>query len=123
MKKELQITGAMADGSRLRILMFLKSGELCVCQIIQALGLAPSTVSKHMSVLYNAGLVHKRKEGKWFYYRLARGKNTDKPVKAACRFLDHLLAENPLIQKDRKKIDELRKMDRNSCTRCYERKS
>jgi len=51
--------------------MMLSGGELCACQIIEMLGLAPSTVSKHMSILRQAGLVETRKEGRWIYYRLA----------------------------------------------------
>jgi ArsR family transcriptional regulator len=49
--------------------MMLCDGELCVCQLIKMLGLAPSTVSKHMSILRQARLVQARKEGKWMYYR------------------------------------------------------
>ena len=70
MKSFLSITKAMADENRLRILMFLAHGELCVCQIIEMLGLAPSTVSKHLSILHQAGLVESRKNGRWIYYRL-----------------------------------------------------
>jgi DNA-binding transcriptional ArsR family regulator len=47
-------------------------GELCVCQIIELLGLVPSTVSKHMSILKQAGLVENRKEARWMYYRLPK---------------------------------------------------
>jgi DNA-binding transcriptional ArsR family regulator len=48
-----------------------------VCQIIEVLGLAPSTVSKHLSVLSSAGLVVMRKEGRWAYYRLSDGAYAD----------------------------------------------
>jgi DNA-binding transcriptional ArsR family regulator len=53
--------------------MALDSGELCVCQIIELINLAPSTVSKHMSILKQARLVEGEKNGKWVYYRLAGG--------------------------------------------------
>lgn len=62
---------ALGDESRLRTFNVLRDGELCVCQIVELLGLAPSTVSKHMSILKQAGLVASRKEGRWIYYRLA----------------------------------------------------
>ncbi len=62
---------ALADESRLRTFNVLRQGELCVCQITELLELAPSTVSKHMSILRQAGLVESRKEGRWIYYRLA----------------------------------------------------
>jgi ArsR family transcriptional regulator len=66
----LAITKALSDENRVRLLMALSSGELCVCQIIELLNLAPSTVSKHMSILKQARLVESNKNGKWVYYRL-----------------------------------------------------
>jgi len=71
MRDFLSITKALGDESRVRILMALKNGELCVCQIIELLNLAPSTVSKHMSILKQARLIEGDKNGKWVYYRLA----------------------------------------------------
>ena len=55
--------------------MALRKGELCVCQIAELMGLAPHTISKHLSILYQAGLVNARKEGRWMYCSL--------PAKAA----------------------------------------
>jgi len=63
---------AAGDPNRARILKMLESGELCVCQIVAALDLSQSTVSKHLSILYLAGLVEERKEGRWVHYRLAK---------------------------------------------------
>jgi len=62
---------AAADPSRTRILKLLEGGALCVCQIQAVLGLAPSTISKHLSVLKVAGLVDDRRDGKWISYALA----------------------------------------------------
>ncbi|MGE4279629.1 MAG: ArsR/SmtB family transcription factor [Magnetospirillum sp.] len=79
---------AVADPTRIRILKLLQSGELCVCQLTTVLGLAPATVSKHLSVLKGAGLVQSRRDGKWVYYRLA-----DKDFSPyARRFLDLMAA-------------------------------
>lgn len=61
---------ALADQNRVRALLALRGRELCACQLIELLGLAPSTVSKHMSILKQAGLVEARKVGRWMYYRL-----------------------------------------------------
>jgi DNA-binding transcriptional ArsR family regulator len=69
-KDFLNITKALADENRLRMLLALQNGELCVCQITELMGLAMSTVSKHLSLLYQAGLVNARKEGRWMYYSL-----------------------------------------------------
>ena len=73
MRSTLRVTKALADLQRVRILMMLRPGELCVCQIVEVLGLAPSTVSKHLSLLEAAELLQARKEGRWMYYRLAGG--------------------------------------------------
>jgi ArsR family transcriptional regulator, arsenate/arsenite/antimonite-responsive transcriptional repressor len=71
MKHALRVFGALSDENRVRALYALRHGELCVCQLIELLGLSPSTVSKHLSILRNAGLLDSRKEGRWVYYRLA----------------------------------------------------
>jgi DNA-binding transcriptional ArsR family regulator len=61
---------AAADPNRVRILKMLEGGELCVCQVVAALGLSQSTVSKHLSLLHAAGLVGERKAGRWVHFRL-----------------------------------------------------
>jgi ArsR family transcriptional regulator len=64
---------ALADGSRMRVVAALiRKDELCVCQIVEMLGLATGTVSRHMSVLQRAGIVQSRKDGRWVYYRLGK---------------------------------------------------
>ena len=63
MREFMNITKALADENRVRMLMALRGGELCVCQITELFGLAPSTMSKHLSMLFQAGLVESRKDG------------------------------------------------------------
>ncbi|MDD2772966.1 MAG: metalloregulator ArsR/SmtB family transcription factor [Elusimicrobiales bacterium] len=87
MKTLVQMIKALADENRLRIALMLKGRELCVCQITAALKLAPSTVSKHISLLEQAGLVETRKKGRWVHCRLP-----DKPAAEAKRLLECLLA-------------------------------
>ena len=62
---------AAADPTRARILKLLERGGLCVCQVRAVLGLAPSTVSKHLTILKHAGLVQDQRDGKWIEYSLA----------------------------------------------------
>ena len=62
---------ALGHPARLRILSLLRGGELCVCQVTEILGFAPSTISEHLSLLRRAGLVEERKEAKWVFYTLA----------------------------------------------------
>ena len=67
---------AAGDPTRARILKLLEAGPLCVCQVQAVLGLAPSTVSKHLTLLKSAGLVADRRDGRWIHYRLsAKGNN------------------------------------------------
>ncbi len=71
MEKTLKQIKALADGNRLRIVMALATNEeLCVCQITELLQVSTPTVSRHMSVLQNAGLVENRKDARWVHYRL-----------------------------------------------------
>lgn len=73
MRVTMRVIKALSDPQRVRILMMLEPGEICVCQIVEVLTLAPSTVSKHLSILSAAGLVSSRKDGRWAYYRLGSG--------------------------------------------------
>jgi len=68
MKNTLNILKVLAEESRLRIFAVLRDRELCVCQIVALLGLAASTTSKHLSLMYQAGLIEQRKDGRWAYY-------------------------------------------------------
>ena len=54
MREFMAITKALSDPNRVRILLALRRGELCVCQITELFGFAPSTVSKHLSILHHA---------------------------------------------------------------------
>lgn len=71
MRDLMDVLKALADENRLRALRALQDGEMCVCQLVALLELAPSTVSKHLSILRAARLVESRKEGRWLYYRLS----------------------------------------------------
>jgi ArsR family transcriptional regulator, arsenate/arsenite/antimonite-responsive transcriptional repressor len=64
---------AIADPARLQVLSFLRSrpnGEACACDLVEPLGLAQPTVSHHLKVLYEAGLLEREKRATWVYYRL-----------------------------------------------------
>jgi DNA-binding transcriptional ArsR family regulator len=117
MLKILNITKALSDENRIRALMMLTGGELCVCQIIEMLGLAPSTVSKHMSILRQAELVQTRKEGRWIYYRLA-----DRKARPACEILDWLqkhLKNDETILDGVKQLRQMQKMSKDQLCECY----
>ena len=81
MKKFIRVMKALSDPNRVRVLKLLQAKELCVCEIQSVLGLAQSTVSKHLKILEDAGLVDRRRQGTWIIYSLADG--SDSPYAAA----------------------------------------
>jgi ArsR family transcriptional regulator, arsenate/arsenite/antimonite-responsive transcriptional repressor len=93
MKDLARITKALADEQRLRLVAGLGEQEVCVCQLTELLGLAPSTVSKHLSILLQAGLIVGRKEGRWVHYRLAAREATPL-VRATLAWLRTVLRGN-----------------------------
>ena len=103
MKMTLRVTKALSDLQRVRILMMLRPGELCVCQIVEVLGLAPSTVSKHLSILSAADLVDSRKDGRWGYFRLPAG-TVGVLVRPVLKWLGETLKNDEVIEKDMKKL-------------------
>ena len=70
MKELMDIFKALSDETRLRILKLLEHGELCVCDIVAALGMIQPKVSFHLAVMKDAGLIKDRKQGRWMYYSL-----------------------------------------------------
>ncbi len=106
MRDFLAITKALSDINRLRALMALREKELCVCQITELLSLAPSTVSKHMTILKQAYLIDSRKEGRWVYYRLS-GNEAGKDVKAILNITFSRLENDAIVQKDKIKLKKI----------------
>ena len=119
MKQLLAITKALSDSNRARAVMALSGGELCVCQFIELLGLAPSTVSKHMAVLHQAGLVETRKDGRWVYYRLPT--RPDPVVRDALKWLAASLKADPQTAADAKRLKIVKKTDKDKLCVRYSR--
>lgn len=106
MRDILAITKALADEKRLRMLLALRGRELCLCQLTAVVDLAPSTTSKHMSILRQAGLVEARKSGRWVYYRLA-SQSASPAVRNALAWVESSLSEDPCIQADVKQLQHI----------------
>jgi DNA-binding transcriptional ArsR family regulator len=104
------MTKALADENRIRVLLALREGELCACQITELFGLAPSTMSKHLSVLYQAGLVESRKEGRWIYFRLADGQ-APAGVERAIEWITEAAKGEDRIREDAAKLKKILKMN------------
>ncbi|HBF33361.1 TPA: transcriptional regulator [Candidatus Sumerlaeota bacterium] len=118
MRRFLDITKALSDESRVRALLALRDGELCVCQLIELLGSAPSTISKHMTVLEQAGLVECRKDGRWRFYRLP-GLSAADTVKGAYEWLALSLGKSPQATEDRKRLKEILRRKKEDISECY----
>ena len=73
MKDFIRVMKALSDPSRVKVVKMLQHKEMCVCEIQFALGLAQPTVSKHLKVLEDAGLVQSKKDGLWVNYTLSGG--------------------------------------------------
>lgn len=110
MREFMNITKALADENRVRMLLALRKGELCVCQITELCGLAPSTVSKHLSLLFQAGLVESRKDGRWMFYKLP-AKEAPVVVREAIDWVEKALADNPHVLEDNKQLKKILKQD------------
>jgi ArsR family transcriptional regulator len=118
MQEVMDITKALADDNRVRILMFMEGGELCVCQIVEMLGLAPSTVSKHVAILHRAGLLESRKVGRWVYYRLPG--DAFPRARGVIEWLRDCLAADPQVAADRRRLESVLNMNRDQlCVRYH----
>lgn len=114
----LRIAKALSDETRLRALLALRGGELCLCHVIGLLGLAPSTVSKHLDILCQAGLVQRRKEGRWCHFRLAE-RHADVVVRSALRWVLSAPGDDAAIAKDAQRVASLRRKDLQELAECY----
>ncbi|MBE6072801.1 MAG: winged helix-turn-helix transcriptional regulator [Clostridium butyricum] len=70
-KNNAKVFKAFCDENRLMILEMLQSGEKCACHLLEQIGIGQSTLSHHMKILCESGIVNSRKEGKWTYYSIS----------------------------------------------------
>lgn len=106
----MAITKALSDPNRVRILLALRRGELCVCQITELFGLAPSTISKHLFLLHRAGLIHSRKSERWVYYRLP-DRSAPVAVSEALDWVNKSLARTDETRADAKRLKKILQTD------------
>jgi DNA-binding transcriptional ArsR family regulator len=121
MREFMNITKALGDPTRIRVLLVLRERELCACQITELFGLAQSTMSKHFYLLKQAGLVNCRKDGRWVHYSLPDGEATA-AVREALDWVERSLMKDPRITDDRKRLKQVLKCNpadlcRKQCTK------
>ncbi len=113
LKQITKINKALSDENRIRIIFMLKhSSSLCVCEITEIIGLAQPTISSHLKLLENAGLIESYKSGLWVNYNIS--KNLD-PF--SIEFIEALyknLKDDGQMKSD---LEKLKKVDRNSICR------
>lgn len=110
MREFMAITKSLSDPNRVRILLSLQRGELCVCQITELLDLATSTISKHLSILNQAGLILSRKAERWVYYRLP-DQTAPLAVREALDWVQKSLARSDEAATDAAKLKKILKID------------
>lgn len=98
---------AVGDPTRTRILKLLERGGLCVCQVQAVLGLAPSTVSKHLTILKLAGLVEDERDGKWIEYAITDA-SRNPHAKQVLNLLKGSLDRDPAVIADCKRLREIK---------------
>jgi ArsR family transcriptional regulator, arsenate/arsenite/antimonite-responsive transcriptional repressor len=69
-EKDARVFKAFCDENRLMILELLKTGEKCACKLLEDLNIGQSTLSHHMKILCDSGVVKSRKDGKWTHYSI-----------------------------------------------------
>ena len=100
----LSATKAFADRTRVRILAGLRGGELCVCELCDALQVTQSTLSTHLQVLRRAELVATRREGKWSYYAIATA--AERPLGLLFEAFAESLAGDRTLRADARRLQK-----------------
>lgn len=102
MENLLRVIKALADRNRLRIIKMLQRKPMCVCELTHVLGISQPSVSRHLRVLRDAGLVRDEKEGMWINYVLITDSG-DATVSAQLALLENRLDDDPQVTADRDK--------------------
>ncbi len=97
MREFIKVMKALSDPNRVKMVKLLQRRVMCVCEIQNALGLAQSTVSKHLKILEEAGLITYLKEGPWVNYRLSDG-GRNPYVSSMLGNLRHWLEDNAEVE-------------------------
>ncbi|MBD1401751.1 ArsR/SmtB family transcription factor [Pelovirga terrestris] len=113
MKNVASIFKALSDETRLRILALLSNGELCVCDLMAALEVPQSTVSRHLAYLRNAGLVDDERRGVWMFYRLKQANALGDEL---LRLLLAKLNESHQVHADQRALNRLSRSSEKKCS-------
>ena len=101
MQNLVELFKALSDETRLRILNLLYEQELCVCDVMEVLGISQSKASRHLIALKRVGLANDRREAQWMYYSLVPGKETF--------FIEELVLNR--LRQDERCVEDLKLLD------------
>jgi len=115
MHTTVEVFKSLADETRLRLLVLLQGGnEYCVCDLMQALDMPQSTVSRHLAYLKRNGWLQDRRGGVWMYYSLTKG--LDGFLQAQLVLIINQLAESSVCRADKQRLETyLRDKDTATC--------
>ena len=115
MQTTVEMFKSLADETRLRLLMLLQEGsEYCVCDLMQALDMPQSTVSRHLAYLKRNGWLQDRRGGVWMYYSLA--KELDGFLQAQLVLIINQLGDSSVCRADKQRLETyLRDKDTTVC--------
>lgn len=104
---------ALSDATRVRVLAVLRQGEVCVCEVADALELSQSTLSNHLQVVRQAGLVTTRKDGKWIYYGIELSQAA--VIEAVFAHYQVPLNADRRLRRDAERLQQRFQMRENGC--------
>ncbi len=108
-RQAVKVFKALGDPNRIRIMKMLEKRDLCVCEVREVLSLSNSTVSKHLSILFDAGLIRQSKDGKWVNY----GINSNSPNELVRSIISLLRSSFPADESLLSDSEFVKKVDRS----------
>ncbi len=93
---------ALANRTRLRLLNLIADQEVCVCYLVEVLGLSQPTISRHLAYLRRSGIVAARRQGKWMHYRIMPPEN--ETVRRLLVEILHGFSADKMMQKERARL-------------------
>lgn len=113
MQELLKIFKALGDETRIRLLKLLEQRELCVCELMQALNMTQSRVSRNLGILKNAGLVKDRRDGLWVHYSL--NDNAKDYIKSLLDIIKTSCNDEKIVKSDLLALSKAKKLS-NICS-------
>lgn|GEM_PF-131421 len=104
MRDFLRLCKALSDETRLRILGILLVRECCVCEVMQALGISQTRASRNLSLLFNAGFLRQRRDGRWTLYRIDR-EDFERKAPGLLAAVAGMLERNEMVVTDRRRLE------------------